>query len=138
MFSRVRDRLKRLKDQITPEGACSCSSGLRSRAFRPMPSSLRHSRTRTVSAHTTLSLRWSTKDKRCKGPLGVPGSGAIYLRTNAGTDADRRAPRRSMRDDRFENFNRQRDIPRSTPVWPHQWRKRKRGRVQAAFTSDNV
>lgn len=69
MFSRVRDRLKRLKDQITPEGACSCSSGLRSRAFRPMPSSLRHSRTRTVSAHTTLSLRWSTKDKRCKGPL---------------------------------------------------------------------
>jgi hypothetical protein len=53
MSSRIRDRLKHLEDRITPQGACSCSSELRTQTFRPMPSSLRRSRPRTASGRTT-------------------------------------------------------------------------------------
>jgi hypothetical protein len=41
-------------------GEYSCSSDLRSRTSRPMPSSLLNSRTRRASARTTFSARWSS------------------------------------------------------------------------------
>jgi hypothetical protein len=57
MFSRIRDRLKRLEAKIMPKGSTEMSRPRSTQTFRPLPNSLRCSRSTTPLARTTLSSR---------------------------------------------------------------------------------